>query len=330
MAESMRRRCDFTMGPTRDVSRRTVTSRTYRGWPWQRSRSALLSAGRHRSIDRRAKVHQTLRALDPRRILAESTHPKENILKRPLLLALALGVGCSTQSANELSEGGRESGARSEDGASDASADAGRSRDASGMADSVTPSSDGASLTDVSATACFPDGAAADAAAPIGAPCVPEDGNPQFYGFSATDVDVETKTSACASGVCLANHFQGFLTCPYGQNASGEGPDGMPGCKVPGTCAPVTVEVQPQLSCRTAAETVYCSCRCADPEGKTDGGGTYCTCPGSMMCVQLVSSIGDADVDIAGGYCIKTGTKYTLEVDAAACPTCDPTKTPCP
>ena len=78
------------------------------------------------------------------------------------------------------------------------------------------------------------------------------------------------KTPACASQVCIVNHFQGRVTCPYGQSVRGQGPDGTPGCKVPGTCDPIAVEVPPQCADRSAAETVYCSCRCANAEGRTD------------------------------------------------------------
>jgi hypothetical protein len=181
-------------------------------------------------------------------------------------------------------------------------------------------------LSDVSATACFPDGAAANAAAPVGALCVPrQEKDPLWSGSTMDDVITDTENLGCASGVCIVNHFQGRVTCPYGQSESGQGPDGTPGCKAPGSCDPVTVEVLPQCTNRPAVETVNCSCRCANAEGKTDDGASYCTCPGSMMCVQLVSPIGDADVGIAGAYCIKAGA----ENDAAAlCSPCDPTKAP--
>jgi hypothetical protein len=179
------------------------------------------------------------------------------------------------------------------------------------------------------ASACFPGAATTNAPAQVGAPCVPEvdDNNPQFGGFIVEGVSLETDSVACVSDVCLVNHFQGRVTCPYGQNASGNGPGDTPGCKVPATCDPITVAVQPQISCRTAADAVYCSCRCANAEGKTDDGATYCTCPSTMTCIQLVAE-NPYSVQV-GAYCVKAGTEYDA-LDEAACSECDPTKSPCP
>jgi hypothetical protein len=88
----------------------------------------------------------------------------------------------------------------------------------------------------------------------------------------------------------------------------------------PGTCDPITVQVEPQCADRPAAQTVYCSCRCANINGRTDDGATYCTCPGTMMCVQLYSSIGNTDSGldtITGAYCVKANTEYDAN---APCP----------
>lgn len=218
--------------------------------------------------------------------------------------------------------------------------DAGGSRDSTlsdvtGLPDSVVSTSrDGAPFTDASHLSAVADGAAADAvteaaaAATLGGSCIPgEEETSQFPGFSVHTVAIETTNPMCASHVCLINHFQGRVTCPYGQSATGQGPGGAAGCTVPETGDPVAVEVPAQLTCRIAAETVYCSCRCANDEGKTDDGAAYCTCPGAMMCVQLVSSIGDAGVGIAGAYCVKAGTEF----DGGVCSTtCDPTTSRCP
>ena len=74
--------------------------------------------------------------------------------------------------------------------------------------------------------------------------CTPdEEYDPTFQGFSIQDVSVESKSYVCLSRLCLVNHFQGRVTCPYGQTAPNMGPTGPAGaavnsqygCGIPGT-----------------------------------------------------------------------------------------------
>jgi hypothetical protein len=157
----------------------------------------------------------------------------------------------------------------------------------------------------------------------VGDPCIPEqEYDPTFQGFSPKEVNVESRSFQCQTRVCLANHFQGRVSCPYGQDLNGAGPSPeTTGCIVPGSSPPEPVTgnadptvaggkiVQPQCVDRTADKAVYCSCRCADAPG-TSTGGTLCSCPDGFQCAQLVTPIGDQDEQLAGGYCIKTGTAY--------------------
>src|SRR5580692_6674827 len=54
----------------------------------------------------------------------------------------------------------------------------------------------------------------------VGDPCIPEqEYDTCFAGFSIDSVDTETKSFQCQTRVCLVNHFQGRVSCPYGQNA---------------------------------------------------------------------------------------------------------------
>ncbi len=186
--------------------------------------------------------------------------------------------------------------------------------------------------TNDGASACFPDGTAPNTGAPVGAACVPgTEEEPQFGGALAVEVSLDLANSECASGACVVNHFQGRVTCPYGQSANGQGPAGGPGCTAPGSCDPVTAQVSPQCADRSAAETVYCTCRCANADGQTDDGATYCTCPGAMTCGLVFESFGNPDSGsyLAGGtYCMKAGTGY--DAGASACATCNPTTSPCP
>jgi hypothetical protein len=177
----------------------------------------------------------------------------------------------------------------------------------------------------------------------VGDPCIPEqEYNTDFNGFDEQEVNVESKSFTCQTRLCLVNHFRGRVSCPYGQDENKNPPrstdgkdfNGQPvaACVVPGTNQAIegnTADtkkksfVSPQCSDRTADKAVYCSCRCANIDGKTDDGANYCTCPDGFACEQLVTSIGQGDTGLTGAYCIKNGSKY---VRGNACSNClDPT-----
>jgi hypothetical protein len=198
----------------------------------------------------------------------------------------------------------------------------------------------------VAGSGCAPTG--------IGDPCTPEqEFDPQFIGFNFHEVSTESKSFQCMTRVCLVNHFQGRVSCQYGQ-----APDGTPlpntvaecndssgngaGCCTPGIPLPVTGQLdangQPtdqtllktvmgQCTKRTADQAVYCSCRCANGNGGTDDGAVYCQCPDGFSCTQLVSAIQSSSVQTAqdkgltGAYCIKNGTQYNPN---QGCTACDP------
>ncbi|MGD0676192.1 MAG: hypothetical protein ABSC94_12280 [Polyangiaceae bacterium] len=192
----------------------------------------------------------------------------------------------------------------------------------------------------------------------VGDPCVPElEYLPSFLGFSEQEVSVESKSFQCQSFLCLVNHFQGRVSCPYGQTSTATGnpgPNGttLPACSMPNG-APVTgttdgkpesandpyadpnneAQVLPQCISRQTADAVYCSCRCANVNGQTNDGANYCTCPDGYSCTQLVSSIGPADQGLTGAYCIKQNSQYDPVKDScgASVPNseCDGTKTNC-
>jgi hypothetical protein len=136
----------------------------------------------------------------------------------------------------------------------------------------------------------------------IGAACIPSgEAVATFSGFANTEVSVEIGSRQCSSGLCLANHFKGRVTCPYGQSATDP-----TDCLLPGSGDPVQVQVEPQDSMRRSTESVYCSCRCAGP-----GPGPFCACPQGFRCTELVDDIGLAGSStIAGSYCIKDGTDF--------------------
>jgi hypothetical protein len=180
----------------------------------------------------------------------------------------------------------------------------------------------------------------------VGDPCTPEaEYNQAFNGFDQNEVNIESKSFQCQTRLCLVNHFQGRVSCVYGQDSAGVGPSGgaagTPGgsCTVPGdNTKPITgnpdpankagATVLPQCFGREAAKTVYCSCRCANVDGKTDDGANYCTCPDGFSCTQLVSSIGgNFNEGLTGAYCIKANTAFDR---ANPCTTnCDPVAQKC-
>ena len=190
-----------------------------------------------------------------------------------------------------------------------------------------------------SSTSTAADGGAptATTAAGLGSPCTPaQERDPAFLAFADNELNVETQSPSCATGVCLVNHFRGRVSCPYGQTADGQPPSGATACTTPDKHLPVTgsagdpvkkAQVAAQCADRTAEKTVYCSCRCANANGKTDDGSAYCACGDGFECAPLASAIGADPEHIAGSYCIKANTAY--DKSTACTQDCDPATRPC-
>src|SRR3954464_3694975 len=127
----------------------------------------------------------------------------------------------------------------------------------------------------------------------VGDPCTPEDEYiDSFPGYNASEFNVETKSFQCETRVCMVNHFQGRVTCKYGQPAKDSG-----NCTVPGAPdLPVKAVVNAQQRNRTADKAVYCSCRC-DGDDKN---ARYCKCPSGYACLNLSDDIGVGDSNLFG------------------------------
>jgi hypothetical protein len=170
----------------------------------------------------------------------------------------------------------------------------------------------------------------------VGDPCTPEqEYDKSFLGFSKDEVSVESKSFQCQTRLCLVDHFQGRVSCPYGQAADG-GTYAPLGCYTPGINQRVDgidstgtlvdpikqAAVLPQCSKRTAPDAVYCSCRCANIKGQTDDGANYCKCPDGFDCTQLVASIGSTDQGLTGAYCVKHSAQYDPLASCVGATTC--------
>jgi len=197
----------------------------------------------------------------------------------------------------------------------------------------------------------------------VGDPCIPEqEYDPTFAGFNPQEVNVESKSFQCETRLCLVNHFQGRVSCPYGQNSTATAaylsPTGVgekcnntkpadqnsacctPGIYQPvapttnitmptgdsGTMAGTDLHVLPNCTDRTANVAVYCSCRCANVDGNTNDGANYCSCPDGYDCTQLVAQTGVAGENLTGAYCIKHNTAYNVLTSCTGNQGCDPTE----
>ena len=156
----------------------------------------------------------------------------------------------------------------------------------------------------------------------VGDPCIPEDEySAKFSGFGVAEANVESRSFQCETRVCIANHFQGRVSCAYGQTvdpATGQvtSPNPPGPCFIPSSDnTPVAVSVAAQLTDRRAENTVYCSCRC---EG-ADKTANYCTCPSGYSCLPLVPDLGFGRAQLAGKYCLKNGSEYTGRSVSAEC-----------
>ena len=153
----------------------------------------------------------------------------------------------------------------------------------------------------------------------VGDPCLPEDEyHADFPGYAVGEVNAEAKSFQCETRLCLVNHFQGRVSCKYGQAKPADGAlAAADNCKIPGDPKTgISVEVTPQLAARTADQAVYCSCRC-DGANKN---ARYCKCPSGYACQHTIDDIGVGDPELAGSYCIRDGSKYVAALlDSTPC-----------
>jgi hypothetical protein len=182
----------------------------------------------------------------------------------------------------------------------------------------------------------------------IGDPCIPEEEYlTDFPGFNVGEVNVESRSFQCLTRVCLVNHFQGRVYCPYGQTAETaelcstneaacEPNSNDPtvalnhesSCRIPDRDGNevkdrVSIGISPQYEERPARDAVYCSCRCSGPNGTKDPKARYCDCPSGYSCEDIFADLGPVAAgkgQLAGAYCVRNGTAYNAAT---------PPQTPC-
>lgn len=91
-------------------------------------------------------------------------------------------------------------------------------------------------------------------------------------GFRASESSVEAPRPDCEGDACVVYHLEG---------------DPRPTCTESDCADPAE-----------AAARMFCSCRCAAPDGVP---GPFCSCPAGMTCEELLS-LGAAD--LRGSYCV--------------------------
>lgn len=140
----------------------------------------------------------------------------------------------------------------------------------------------------------------------VGDPCTPEDEyDPQFSGFKLTQENIESRSFQCETRICLVNHFQGRVTCPYGQPAPVK-------CDVEGAGAERTRPDGKKEVCTEAVEVSKCEgadCpapktslvwhvpgECQTADGGKSNEGKACCIPGTdtptveVVCGQCVDT----------------------------------------
>jgi hypothetical protein len=133
----------------------------------------------------------------------------------------------------------------------------------------------GVFLAIVAGSGCAPAG--------IGDPCIPEQEYDQcFPGFSEGEVNTESRSFQCQTRLCLVNHFQGRVSCPYGQTAAGTNPilasancpAGTTGGGPFAACTPMGGIPGFQLSDNSSPPCTSAAQPCSIPGGATVLGGS--------------------------------------------------------
>ena len=151
----------------------------------------------------------------------------------------------------------------------------------------------------------------------IGDPCTPEDEYQQYFsGYEVSEVNIESKSFQCETRLCLVNHFNGRVSCPYGQTEqAGCDAEPAPGPAVQALSHPrhdCGQHPHPGAGEQAADEPARPRHRLLlVPLRRRDTDARYCKCPTGFQCTKLLEPINRlGSKELAGSYCIKNGTEY--------------------
>lgn len=109
----------------------------------------------------------------------------------------------------------------------------------------------------------------------VGDPCIPEDEyNPEFAGFKVEEENIESRSFQCDTRICLANYFQGRVSCPLGQAARVPCEPGGNACEGEGEeCVEAAA-----LADQECTENSQCDAVSGEGKGKCNPDGKFCEC----------------------------------------------------
>ena len=116
-----------------------------------------------------------------------------------------------------------------------------------------------------------------------------------------------------ASAPAASGYIRTGVGSPSGQPCTT--PDGMP----------VVGAVAPQCTNHRPSQSVVWSCLCANINGQTNDGVTYCDCPMGTSCVQTISAI-SGSTPLTGAYCLPSAQ---ASADRGCASECEPGTHPC-
>lgn len=134
----------------------------------------------------------------------------------------------------------------------------------------------------------------------VGDPCIPEaEYDTCFPGFSITDVITESRSFQCQTRLCLVNHFQGRVSCPYGQTAGTATVPPCSGGTTANCCSDGTSAIggQPITSCTSS-----------NPSPFTNTGAPWCTganAPPTCTIPGGATVLSNATAGVAAEYAIQ-------------------------
>lgn len=155
----------------------------------------------------------------------------------------------------------------------------------------------------------------------VGDPCIPEDEyDPNFAGFKVSQENIESRSFQCETRICLANFFQGRVTCPLGQaqrqacvpgdeSACGEGEE----------CVKAAANAPDCTNRKTGeADNSICDDFSGKGNGLCNAEGKFCECGGDDRPCPAGFTCDDETKQCVSYVCHKPGSCQVPKDDPAA------------